>query len=115
MAEFVNVKIIGVDPVSAAVDVIARSSTGGGASGNQWQLLNVHSLGQFWVNSLSGGTFASMTAIDAFGTSNKRAGVMGVSTASGTALSSVDVVAFLKIALDNGQGFAVPLYRSSTA
>ena len=115
MAEYVNVKIIGVDPVSAASNVIARSSTGGGASGAQWQLLNVHSLGNLWVNSLSGGAFASMTAIDAFGVSDKRAGIMTYSSASGTAISAVDVVAFLKIALDNGQGFAIPLYRSSTA
>lgn len=108
MAEFVNVKIIGVDPVSAATNVIARSSTGNGTSGASWQLLNVHSLGNLWVNSLSGGVFASMTA------SVASAGTVEIGTFANNSASSVALtaVAFLKVASDNGQIWAIPLLKT---
>ena len=108
MAEFINVKIIGVDPVSAASNVIARSSTGGGASGAQWQLLNVHSLGNIWIHSLSGGFPAALTASTASAMGNIP--IVGTATAT---LNSVSAYAycFLKLIDDAGSQWAIPLLK----
>jgi len=117
MAEFINVKIIGVDPVSAAANVIARSSTGGSTSGANWQLLNIHSLGNLWVHSASGGFASSMTASSACAAvsggqasgsihSSNLIGAYGINAASAVPLSAA---AFLRVATDNNQVWLIPL------
>jgi hypothetical protein len=95
MGQFTNVKIVGID-----ADV-TRAVTGDQDTATNYQQLNILSLNDIWVASLSGAIKASLTSISAN---------TGVSAGlASTTAGSLSAVAFISVKTDTGVFYKIPL------